>query len=473
MANVNLNAPILAGGILNTNFFNGRILAAEDLTTFQVANAQQHRQLGRAIGEGVAWGMEVSLGDNSNIAQPILHITRGLALNRKGEAVSLPVDVDLALVKAADVVSANAGLFAECTPPQGLIPTNLDCYLITVSPISVFQGSTPATYPSDPGFGSVCASRNTVEGVKFSRLPLGFSSSSASDTSSLAGQAAQLYAKLKPLFVQLVGLTGSAATALQAQIAPMLSKFRNLVAHLCFGTDTLAPFPTNPFPLPNGPSSFEEYGALDALRDQGILTDCDVPLALVYWTAAGVQFVDLWSVRRPLVPVPVSELWPVFSSRRRFVEGLAMFLQFQEQIAELSSTLASAPLNSITALAFFRYLPAAGLLPAGSPILSGVNADSFFSGIPRREPEFMDGSLLSPLLSDAANYPPADLSNAEMLWLYKVWQSEKAIKEGATSQPYIVFTNPHLPYLATPRFDTARWDYSNFPSCQNCEEQGQ
>ena len=32
MASVQLNTPVLTGGILNTNFFNGRVLAAEDLT---------------------------------------------------------------------------------------------------------------------------------------------------------------------------------------------------------------------------------------------------------------------------------------------------------------------------------------------------------------------------------------------------------------------------------------------------------
>jgi hypothetical protein len=461
---------VLSGGILNTNFFNGRILAAEDLITFQVANAQQHRQLGRAIGDGVAWGLNISLVDKKNIAQPVLHITQGLALNRKGEAVSLPVDVDLALVKAADVVSANAGLFAECTPPQGLIPTNLDCYLLTASPASGFQGSTPATYPSDSGFASICASRNSIEGVKFSMLPLGVSNASASDTTTLQGQAVQLYSQLKPMFANLVGFTdAAAAAAAQAQIAPLLSKFRNVVAHLCFGTDTLATFPVNPFPPSNGESPFAKYGALDLLRSQGILTDCAVPLALVYWTAAGIQFVDLWSVRRPLFPAPASEAWPVFASHRRLVDGLAIFLQFQAQVAELPSTLATVPLNSISVANYFRYLPAAGFLPVGQPQLAGVSAESFFSGIVHRKAEFIDDSLVSPLIAESANYIPCDLLNGEMIWLYKVWQSEKAIAEGAPSQAFVVFANPHMPDLTTPHFDVARWEYSNYPSCQSCK----
>lgn len=465
MANANLNTPVLAGGILNTNFFNGRILAAEDLTTLQVANAQQHRQLGRAIGEGVAWGFEVSLGDNSNIAQPILHITQGLALNPKGEAVSLPVDVDLALIKTADVVSANAGLFAECVPPQGMIPTNIDCYLLTVSPTSGFQGSTPATYPSDPGFGSVCASRNTVEGVKFSWLPVGVSSSTASDTTTLGGQAVQLYTQLKPLFFQLVGLTGSAATALQAQIAPLLSKFRNLVAHLCFGTDTLATFPTNPFPPANGASSFEEYGALDALRDQGILTDCAVPLALVYWTAAGVQFIDVWSVRRPLVPAVASAQWPVFSGRRRMAEGLAIFLQFQRQIADLQSALPQTQLASAAATDYFRFLPAVGFLPIGGTLSSAVfDFKAFFTTKTFHLPVFIEGAVLDTLFRRSLAYSPIDLSNEEMLWLYNVRENIELIAPTALNPPqaFMVFTNGHISYQGDARYDLNYWDYANY-----------
>src|SRR5215471_15808465 len=118
MSVVDLLEPVLNGGIRNTNFFNGRLLAAEDLTDFQTANAQQHQQLARALGEGIAYGLEVSLAASSTPAQALLHVSRGLALNRKGQAVALPSDVDLALVPQADAQSAEAGLFAACEPIQ-------------------------------------------------------------------------------------------------------------------------------------------------------------------------------------------------------------------------------------------------------------------------------------------------------------------------------------------------------------------
>jgi len=48
--------PVLDGGIENTNFFNGRLLTAEDLKAEQKAGRLHRRKLGCALGEGVAWG---------------------------------------------------------------------------------------------------------------------------------------------------------------------------------------------------------------------------------------------------------------------------------------------------------------------------------------------------------------------------------------------------------------------------------
>ena len=203
----------------------------------QTANAQQRRQLARALGDGVAWGFEVSLNRGTASTQPVVHVTAGLALDRKGDAVALSADVDLALVKTADAQAASNGLFAACQPPQTMVPTNLDCYILTASPASGLQGSAPMTDIVGSGFASTCASASVVEGVQFNLLPLGIANTS--NTTALGNQALQLYATLAPQFVQLAGLTDATSIAnLQAQIAPNLSKFRNVVAHLCFGTDS-------------------------------------------------------------------------------------------------------------------------------------------------------------------------------------------------------------------------------------------
>ncbi len=472
MTNTQLNTPILTGGILNTNFFNGRVLAAEDLTALQTANAQQRRQLARALGDGVAWGFEVSLNRGTASTQPVVHVTAGLALDRKGDAVALSADVDLALVKTADAQAASNGLFAACQPPQTMVPTNLDCYILTASPASGLQGSAPMTDIVGSGFASTCASASVVEGVQFNLLPLGIANTS--NTTALGNQALQLYATLAPQFVQLAGLTDATSIAnLQAQIAPNLSKFRNVVAHLCFGTDKLATFAADPFGVTNGSSPFAEYGLLDDLRDQGYLTDCAVPLGLVYWTAAGVQFVDMWSVRRPVFPAEASEVWPVFSGGRR-TEGLAMSLQFHAQINDiLQSGAAATVLTSIVATDYFQYLPAAGLLPlASSQSLTGFGDSQFFSNCtyPCAQtseglctPTFIEGVKLDQLFNRSLLYPPIDLSSKEVIWLYWVRENmEPATGQTSTPQSYVIFTNGHIPNQGKAQFDLNYWNYANF-----------
>src|SRR5262249_50056447 len=107
--------PVLTGGIKDAHFFNGRILTADDLRTMQAAARQHNAQLGRAIGDGVAYGLEVTpaAGAAASATSVVLHVNRGLALNRLGEQIALSAAVDVALVRspaAADV----EGLFQVC-----------------------------------------------------------------------------------------------------------------------------------------------------------------------------------------------------------------------------------------------------------------------------------------------------------------------------------------------------------------------
>lgn len=57
-----LESITLEGSVRNVNYFNGRLLTAEDLTAGQAANNTHHWQLGQAIGAGVVRGLEVSAG---------------------------------------------------------------------------------------------------------------------------------------------------------------------------------------------------------------------------------------------------------------------------------------------------------------------------------------------------------------------------------------------------------------------------
>lgn len=464
MSAVDILEPILSGGIRNTNFFNGRLLAAEDLTDFQNANAQQHQQLAHAMGDGVVYGLEVSLLSSSTPTQAVLRVTHGLALDRKGHAVALPSDTDLALVPPPDPLSPDAGLFAVCQPPTATVLTNPGLYVLTISPVSGFSTeSAPKTDVFNQGVAGTCGSRWIVEGAKFRTVQLDLGTNA--DPSTLAGQTEQIAASLTILLQQLDVASGAAADSLTAQITPLMSKLRNCAAHLCFGTEQFAGFPANPFGRSNGNSLFAEYGALDHLRDTGNLTDCDVPLALLYWTTTGLQFVDLWSVRRPVFPQAVSEAWAPLAGKRRAVEGLAMFLQFQAQIGGLVKNLSTTALGSIKASDYFRYLPPAGLLPVQTGSSPGIDEDGFFDTHPLRQVQFIEGAQLVELMNEAFSYGAIDLLQPETIWRYKTRENEQAVRAGKVTARFIVIANARTSFMGIPRFDLSRFDYSNYVSC--------
>jgi hypothetical protein len=465
MALVDIFEPVLTGGIRNTNFFNGRLLTAEDLTDFQTANVQQHHQLAHAVGDGVVYGFSVTLSSQPTATQVVLHVTQGLALNRNGQAVALPSDIELALVPSTDAQNAAAGQFAVCQPPQNTVLTNPGLYILTALPVSgLSTESAPKTDVLDPGVATTCASRWAVEGAKFRTVQLTLGTNP--DPSTLAGQAAQLATQLDPLLIKLAGVSGAAADQLKAQIAPLMSKLRNSVAHMCFGTEKSANFPANPFGRTNGDSLFEEYGALDDLRDQGLLTDCDVPLALLYWTTAGLQFIDMWSVRRTVFPQAASDAWAPLAGRRRMAEGLATFLQFQKQLDEIVKMATGAtPLTSVVATDYFAYLPASGFVPIGG-IKSSIGFDylQFLKGHTYRDPVFIEGAQLRTLFHSSLLLPPINLASGEMFWLYRVRENMEAVAGGVVNlpQPYLIVTNGHIPYEGDAQYDLSYWDYSNY-----------
>ncbi len=57
---------------------------------------------------------------------------------------------------------------------------------------------------------------------------------------------------------------------------------------------------------------------------------------MIGWTAdAGIEFVDLWSVRRRVTRPAAEDQFAPFAGDRRRAEGEAMFLQFQAAISDL------------------------------------------------------------------------------------------------------------------------------------------
>src|SRR5262245_44145100 len=123
--------PVLTGGIQDTHFFNGRLLTADDLRTMQRAARQHDAQLGRALGDGVAYGPHVSVvpGAAADSTAAILHVTKGLALHRLGEPVALTAGIGLALVRALDVPVPD-GAVKICAPQTDSEFLNLGLYLL-------------------------------------------------------------------------------------------------------------------------------------------------------------------------------------------------------------------------------------------------------------------------------------------------------------------------------------------------------
>lgn len=434
-----LNEPITESGIRNTNYFNGRLLTAKDLQTDQEAGRTQRWQLGRAIGDGIVEGFEVSLvsaGTASTL--PVVGVTKGLALNRKGQILSLPNDDQVTLIRKIELPPPEAGIFGECGLATSTF-SNLDkgAYLLVVGPASDFREKAPMRNVEPNGAGAGCGSKYAVEGVQFDLIKL--------DIAGMTALSATTRTQIQTLMTQ--------------SDVPSLSKLRNILAHVCFGTEELRTIALDPLRQATGQSAFVTYGAVDFMRTSGAVTECQVPLALVYWASGSVRFLDMWSARRRVTAAATTKHWPPLLDERRVSEGDALIRQFQEHADGLGREFFP---ELFIATNYFRYLPPAGILRLRQGAQKGFNLNTFFSGIARRVPEFIDGSLLRALLCEAVNYEPIDLTSREMVWLYRVRPNEIGPDGFVPGPIHVVFTSPHVPYKATARFDVSRWNVSNY-----------
>jgi hypothetical protein len=325
MAN-NLLTPLLQDGIRSSNFFNGRLLSAEDLNQEQAATLAWRKRLGRAIGEGIAHGLEVAAATGVTTKDsPVVTVQPGLAINRSGQALRLTAKTDVALVRPEDTSSASDSQsgFGDCTPVQ---PTyyvaGAGIYVLTIGPAKGTDGRAQVSGLRNDTVS--CNAKDRIDGVQFRLIQLEFTSAELS-TKALV---------------------------------------RSVAARKCFGLDDLATFTGDPFG-----SRLTTYGPLDDLRPDD-LTPCEVPLALLYWTqSGGIEFIDLWSVRRRSIDPSAVRRWGVVAADRRVAEAEAMFLQFQSHLEKLWEAAGSGSVptaGQIAADQYFVYLPPAGYLPVGT-----------------------------------------------------------------------------------------------------------
>ena len=405
----NLQTPILNNRTRSVNFFNGRLLTGEDLTTEQQANRAARAALGQSLGSGVVYGFAVSRSTSSTLQTPVLTVTKGLALNLKGATLLLNSDVDVSLTQQATAPAASSSAFQPCAPIQGgSYVSGSGVYLLTVAPASEAEGLAQVSGTSTST--AACNSDYTADGVQFRLVQIAVSQTALSDPNHL----------------------------------------QNVIAYQCFGVanwDTLLAASSGVSPSP--------YGLIDQLRQAQILTNCEVPLATLYWTVSnGIVFVDMWSVRRRrLQPASISN-WPLFVGDRRMAEGEAMFLQFQDQIGQLIATQPNP--GTIIGAQYFNYLPPVGVLPLdGATAAPGFTYQAFFVQGAYRAPVFIPAARLEGLVRVAMPFRPVNLANNEAVWLYQV-------VEGTTVLPYLIFTTIYAPFQGSAQFDLSTWNFSNF-----------
>lgn len=415
-----LHTPILDGGIKSINFFNGRLLSAEDLNQEQSANKQSHQQLGQAIGDGVAYGLEVQeTSGQSTKRAPVVSVNAGLALNRLGQTLHLTTKVDVALARPTTESAATVNaLFADCQPPQqGPYVVGKGGYLLTIQAASGTEGKAPVS-----GLGNLdaaCNARYQIDGVQFRLIQLPITAAEFSDA----------------------------------------NRLRNHLAYRSFGAADAAvtAFYANPFsPILKG------YGLLDDLRPACLLDD-EVPLALIYWTnTGGVEFIDQWSVRRRIASRSVNPGSALFTSDRRMAEAEAMFLQFEEHIEHIRNR--ESNLQAIKAADRFEYLPPVGLLPIHPNAAGSFNWSTFFDNLAPESLDVTDAALVPYLIRESFWHQPFSATDTSLdrVTLYRICENVEAVQAGTASQLVIVFARPGVTYSGVARFDYATFDMSHF-----------
>lgn len=433
-----LQEPIIDGGIRSVNFFNGRLLTGKDFSREQNARREADWRMGLALGDGVSFGLQIEANEqrSKETQLPVVTIKKGLAFNREGQALRLTNDSQLALAQSFEASSVDC-LFKNCEKLiGGTYIAGAGVYVLTIAPAETSEGRA-ATNGLDPS-NVRCNTDAMVEAVQFRLLKIN-----------------------RPLY----------------NLDESISSFRNELAYRCFGAGIQADWFENLLgAAPRQDDLLEALRPSDLLETlrKNMLSPLEVPLGLLFFTgSAKLEFIDLWAVRRPLSRT--SEPFASLVDERRRAVGQAMFQQFQTQIAELS---VKADFATVTAQTHFRYLPPVGIIPVAEETdLSDAQATKFFTGMTYRSPVFINAARVESLIRESLSYPPIDTQTidpktnekdprkGEMLWLYRVRENRMAIDfAGSAPVPrsYLIFASGHLPYIGDAQFNLARWNYSNY-----------
>ncbi|HEY8561392.1 MAG TPA: hypothetical protein VIL74_13530 [Pyrinomonadaceae bacterium] len=412
---VKLQQAVTQGSLPNTNFFNGRLVTGADLTREQTARRESVSRLGETIGEGIAEGLRVKIVSPAE-TNPLVAVSPGRALNRCGQALGLYEETIVDLAERIGSVERESIGFSRCpaAAATGTYAAGFGLYLLVLSPVMTKQGSAPVGGLKNSF--AACGSDVILEAVQFRLLPV-------------------------DPFLANDSLPGS-------------DHLRNYLAYRCFGVDRTQRLFEDPYGF-----ALENYGLLDEMRGK-TLSDNDVPLALVSWTANGLEFVEMWAVRRRVAKRSDAAGWTQLIGDRRASETEAMIEQFADHIA------GEAPdendFREVRAVDHFFFLPPIGILPLAAGGKNGFDLDSFFGEKMLADVALLDGDSLRPLLREAATHEPISLRTDEKIRIYLVRENFLAAQAGQVKQIAAVFAKRNLPYYGTARFDLADWDSSRF-----------
>lgn len=411
--------PILDQGIRHTNFFEGRLLTGDDLRNQHEANREHDRRLGKAVGPGIIEGLEVELlHDGSDGESPTVRVTKGLAINREGEIIGLPHnDITLALTEPREPRKWDPADFYICAGPPGVqhLPSGAGVYVLVMSPVAGYKERAPKSGLGDNGIAKGCGSKYIQEGVEFRLVELtkSFLLEKTSGTSSQVHDLLDM-----TLLNDIDPLTSSDLNE--------LSKLRNILSHICLGTESTNLVLSDAITDSYSSYWFQGNDFVRQLYDSILQKDCDVVLALIFWTLEGVAFVDMWSTRRLLV-----KHW--LKTHDFDVNNLFAIWQFQKQIDDVPD------ISEIRLTENYHFIPPIFRVPVKEPKYdssTGADLKKLLGLKYNKIPDLINASALPALLNQSFRYPSRPISNFESLRVIYVKENIFSVLEGESNQLY-------------------------------------
>jgi hypothetical protein len=157
-------------------YFDGRFLAARDLTRDQAYFLARQAAYARALGPGVVEGLEVARGT----AADTLRVTAGFGYTQAGEIVSLArqVEVSLADMPALQLVNARLRLDLLKRPP---LRNRTGVFVLGLRPLE-FTANPIAAYPSGLDRERTVEAGDVVEAAALALYPLADAAPGTADT---------------------------------------------------------------------------------------------------------------------------------------------------------------------------------------------------------------------------------------------------------------------------------------------------